>query len=495
MEVRLGHDFREVRVYPRTDLADLTGRPGIAALTVGNEVFFAPERYQPNTRRGRWLIAHELAHVREHDIHPGGRQEHAYEGWEHQYFGDKGLEDLLAFLNTPEGVQWAKAIGRDPVQLIAEIKADPQFQGAKIQIRPGKELTPGQIISLMGDFTASPHGINPYAPGARSARPSANLGDLTNAQIDAILDTMAKEEEGTISGTDATVIYQEIDKEYLGRARFNASHFASLNREYWRRLHRAAIARALEAMARASPQLLQEALALDAAGGHYLTDAFAAGHMFDEPTLVVEIQKQLQVRPFRGLTPQGTGLITALDLIGLAPIADLVRKNVHDHFNATGVTVKNAKGMTWQGFGDVHLKSSPETMRIGALAVFLSRSQVYRAFRGETPDEAEVLDLMPTDDTITRVTNEAIQYVPTAMSEVQYLASAKSPLLKTKVGSTLNQFFVGPTARALLDPSLGGEIERWQQQRDPLAPYPGPVNIRAGREGWSFMLTLGRVEF
>ncbi|MER7539690.1 DUF4157 domain-containing protein [Streptomyces sp. NPDC097704] len=65
-----GHDFSPVRVHagPAADRA--TAELGALAYTVGNDVVFSHGAYDPLSRRGRALIAHELAHVAQHRGHP-----------------------------------------------------------------------------------------------------------------------------------------------------------------------------------------------------------------------------------------------------------------------------------------------------------------------------------------------------------------------------------------------------------------------------------------
>ncbi len=64
-----GHDFSPVRVHVGPDANAAARDLGALAYTVGNDVVFAAGAYDPLTRSGRSLIAHELAHVAQH----GGR--------------------------------------------------------------------------------------------------------------------------------------------------------------------------------------------------------------------------------------------------------------------------------------------------------------------------------------------------------------------------------------------------------------------------------------
>jgi hypothetical protein len=62
-EQRFGHDLAGVRVHTDGTAAEATTVLGAKAFTIGEHVFFAAGEYQPGSRLGQWLIAHELAHV------------------------------------------------------------------------------------------------------------------------------------------------------------------------------------------------------------------------------------------------------------------------------------------------------------------------------------------------------------------------------------------------------------------------------------------------
>lgn len=59
MEAALGADFSAVRVH----VGPQAERIGAIAFTVGNDIYFAPGRFQPDTIQGKQLLGHELAHV------------------------------------------------------------------------------------------------------------------------------------------------------------------------------------------------------------------------------------------------------------------------------------------------------------------------------------------------------------------------------------------------------------------------------------------------
>jgi hypothetical protein len=59
MEAAFGVDFSAVRVH----VGPQASRIGAIAFTTGNDLYFAPGRYQPESVQGQQLIGHELAHV------------------------------------------------------------------------------------------------------------------------------------------------------------------------------------------------------------------------------------------------------------------------------------------------------------------------------------------------------------------------------------------------------------------------------------------------
>ena len=63
MEQRFGHDFSHVRIHVNSAAAEASRAMGAQAYTLGTDIAFGLGQYQPNTRTGRFLIAHELTHV------------------------------------------------------------------------------------------------------------------------------------------------------------------------------------------------------------------------------------------------------------------------------------------------------------------------------------------------------------------------------------------------------------------------------------------------
>src|ERR1700683_1708785 len=63
MENRFGRDFGDVRVHTNTVAAKSAQAINALAYTSGKDVVFAPGQYDPETLRGKGLLAHELVHV------------------------------------------------------------------------------------------------------------------------------------------------------------------------------------------------------------------------------------------------------------------------------------------------------------------------------------------------------------------------------------------------------------------------------------------------
>jgi hypothetical protein len=63
MEQRFGRDFSQVRVHSGSAAEQSARDLDASAYTVGHDMVFGPNRFAPQTGKGRRLIAHELTHV------------------------------------------------------------------------------------------------------------------------------------------------------------------------------------------------------------------------------------------------------------------------------------------------------------------------------------------------------------------------------------------------------------------------------------------------
>ena len=399
------------------------------------------------------VLAHEVAHIVQQAVNPRSPAVQRFESPEHEDLGDRSLDELQAFLQTPEGAAWAGKHELDAKTLAARIAADP-LKAAGGKIIAGKRkvgysgsesvgLTPGEAISLSGDFYKGPDDL-----AAAASKPIAKAGD--KSEIDQLKDAIDDERKGKLS--DANQTYESITKgRYLKLAKRNEDHFASRNRTAWRTLHEQAIAEA----AKAGPDVdkLNHALLVDAAASHFLTDSYASGHLFRKKDLLIAIAQYLIAHPLHTANPAAQTYAAIISGSGNAEL--LVLKNIHDRMNREGFKVTNARGMEWQTYGDARLAETPDTQRIAALAVFESRQQVYAAQRGETVNPDDVQNLMPDDATLERAMWVAMSYIPQAASgeDVQQLIFSGRKLAKSQF-----PFPIGPIVEANLsaitDPGL-----------------------------------------
>jgi hypothetical protein len=63
MEARLGHDFGDVRVHDDSRAHDSAVAVNAHAYTVGSNIVFQREQYDPGSHQGQVTLAHELTHV------------------------------------------------------------------------------------------------------------------------------------------------------------------------------------------------------------------------------------------------------------------------------------------------------------------------------------------------------------------------------------------------------------------------------------------------
>lgn len=63
MESRLGHDFGDVRVHTDATAHDSAKAVNAHAYTVGSNIVFQRDKYDPASTDGRTMLAHELTHV------------------------------------------------------------------------------------------------------------------------------------------------------------------------------------------------------------------------------------------------------------------------------------------------------------------------------------------------------------------------------------------------------------------------------------------------
>jgi hypothetical protein len=200
-EPRLGCDLRAVRVHTDLLAGRSAGHVGALAYTVGDDIAFGAGRFDPGSRDGMHLLAHELAHVkqqraggprlaRQPQPRPSPTSRFAY--YDRSEFGGRFDAQVDAGTHTVTiviAVDFALAF--DPTsQLVQQI---PKFKADLKRVVEGAwsnqfGLSSGCIGEIWHakfrvDYgSRSPHTtiyVHPDTPGGRSNAP----GEVTNLQI------------------------------------------------------------------------------------------------------------------------------------------------------------------------------------------------------------------------------------------------------------------------------------------------------------------------
>jgi Domain of unknown function (DUF4157) len=418
-ERAFGADFADVRVHRDSPRAH-----GVRALTEIRDVHLAPG-VEPEDR----LIAHELAHVVQQrraeapapalaaeldadvaaDAVVGGGTAspraafsgaQAYEAWEHRALGD--------------------ALGG----------AD-----RKIVLPNGIELTYGQIVALSGDFYRSPEALlaaprqelehilavmdreRAEAAASPTHAPTPDQVNANNADYElattghdrvgsAVAPLDGASAEHTESGAPGP------QASFLDLASSNEAHFSPENiRANWVPQHQLALDLARKAWqaGRDGAQYETQAWLTAAFADHYLTDAFASGHLisgaagrtmcqaFYDANASAIADACYECATAEGLPDDDAALVVSgLQAFLSSRAASLLLKTVHDYYNREGIEVVNKAGQVWLTMGDAHLGYSPQTAAIAQQASLASRTAVQDVLdTGATTRAEAALDLIP----------------------------------------------------------------------------------------------------
>jgi hypothetical protein len=163
----------------------------------------------------------------------------------------------------------------------------------------------------------------------------------------------------------------------------------------------------------AAEQKEAEAWLTSAFSDHFLTDAFASGHLISGSagrTICQTFWNDHRAAiagacwvcaMADGVPPiQAAQAVAAIQAFLSGRAASLLLKTVHDFYNRNGVEVRNALGQAWRTFGDAHLAGSAaghaETAAMGELASKASRDAVQDVLdTGGTRRAQAALDYIP----------------------------------------------------------------------------------------------------
>jgi hypothetical protein len=142
---------------------------------------------------------------------------------------------------------------------------------------------------------------------------------------------------------------------------------------------------------------------------HFLTDAFASGHLISGSAGRTMCQAFYDTNKSgiasacwecavaEGMPPDNAAVVVlAFQSFLESRAPSLLLKTVHDFYNRDGLEVSNARRQTWLTIGDAHLGGSPETIAMAELASLASRDAVQDVLdTGGTTRAERALDLIP----------------------------------------------------------------------------------------------------
>ncbi|MBN1210558.1 MAG: hypothetical protein JXB05_37235 [Myxococcaceae bacterium] len=225
---------------------------------------------------------------------------------------------------------------REPFQARLEDLLTRYRPFTELEIRPGLTLTYGEVVALAGDYYGTPEELT---------------AELTPAVAEAIRGVTPQDEGTFLLNTHRGWF------DYAMLANENQDHFAPRSWARYARHHADALRLALD-------KNLDAALLCNAFADHFLTDAFASGHL----------------------------RVPRDGLVGLS--GALPTRKMHDEENVYGLWVQSASGFVWRAYGDDHLGTNPVHLTLTAHAVGLSLLRIFKAYRMEGEAAEELIDAL-----------------------------------------------------------------------------------------------------
>lgn len=202
MEPRFGRDFSQVRVHTDGRAAESARAVDAAAYAVGADLVFDQGRYAPDSSAGKRLLAHELAHVVQHDAEPVLRRQPK----------DPAAGDQAA----PDGKSATGDI-RPLVQTFLDGKATPEQKAELKRKLLAGELTEAEVNALQrgveGEFKGALEKMLPPQAGGKAGslqitfpKEVADVHTFFQAKLRLGLSGAAKAAAGGLEGTVSTSI-------------------------------------------------------------------------------------------------------------------------------------------------------------------------------------------------------------------------------------------------------------------------------------------------
>jgi hypothetical protein len=322
--------------------------------------------------------------------------------------GNQAVHQLLASKGTPDSLLHELVLrsGRSTVYRYGTGEHAQLGSGRTVTVN-GVPMTEGDLIAL-GDFFASPDDMFKAAPDELRRLVALIERDRRSVEGKGDAGVTAEEWQAATGGR------------YVELARANDAHFAPStdprvstpadHKSEWQKLHRQALDSAHSARS-----VTDQARAINGFASHFLTDAFAAGHLVAKAQVMDHAKKKFDALHTSGLVftenafTQGVARRVLADTAVQSKLAgkelkllawgdftperfsemlmklqerepgtfyNIFAKLVHDSLNDAirggpdaGLEVSNARGDTWRLSGDDTLALSPRTKDIANAAV------------------------------------------------------------------------------------------------------------------------------
>ena len=371
LEPRFGHSFAHVRVHADGRAAASARSVGALAYAVGPDLVFAPGRYAPATPDGRRLLAHELAHVVQHDAGASPLLRR-FEGYEHQSLGDQatGSARLNVGGDAPDA-RFEPTHG-DVVALSADYFTldDLRSLGAVPGDQGGRAGSRDEIVFALSE-------IDEHRPGGRADPRFQPGGPWAGWTFSAAVRDAVTERYRRLAAANAAHFVAPHGRTRGGDPRPPPAGESNAGASY-RELHVRALREAYED-GLASRDATRGRVA-EAAAQHFLTDAFSSGHLrtpiaemraywreryplffynlLHKLALDTAVHLANQTTGWGGLVPTGliysnimgtvNGMAARLPEVGLG---DLLARVYHDYDNERGLAVQGGGRI----YGDFNL--------------------------------------------------------------------------------------------------------------------------------------------
>ena len=188
MEPRFGADFSAVRIHTDDRAARISRQLNAQAFTVGNQMFFGRDRFQPDSTDGKELIAHELTHTiqqgaalqRSEDVSVTTRAPESVQRL--------GVSDALDYFadkaNYLPGFRMLTVIlGVNPINMSRVDRSAANVLRAAVEIIPAGSLI-SQALDNLGIFERVGNWVD------QQLRTLSMTGQMFRAAIDKFLDSL-----------------------------------------------------------------------------------------------------------------------------------------------------------------------------------------------------------------------------------------------------------------------------------------------------------------